>query len=433
MTKLGFIGIGRMATKLITELSKRNYGDGIYCYDNDPVARKVAGENLEQKFRDVHIFESGSDVTKICDVTLYFVPISQMSRAIMDYGKYSKKDSVSISGSSVMTAANEGFESLDKYVDAISAHCLFGPTVNPKNQTTALVRYKASDKSFDLAKEIFGEIGNYVEELPSHDEHDKIMWDVQGATHMSSMTYGVAVKEAGLTYWRDGTYKDNFQKLKTLLMLRLFGGNPVVYREIAMKNPNATNGGKQYRRSVNEWSEMLRKGNDYSIDKRINGIQDFIFEDIKEPIHLDDPRMGPFRLDKEFVEDSNFSIIVQGDLMFQMGVNPYNNPACQTGPYKLRLGMLEHLFTNKDLLKSSLNILKTGKEFRNDMAFTKASNEVSSIIEGKNGGAFHQLFDACYNYYLPAIPNGMKETDEAIEKVSSYGSLVTKLRDRLGI
>lgn len=433
MVKYGFVGIGKMATMLISEMSKRNSDSEIYAYDIDAHARKVAEEDLEKKYRNVHIFESGSDVSKMCDATLYFVPIDQMSKAIKDYGKHAKKDSIAISGSSVMSAANEGFEILDKYVDAISAHLLYGPTVNPKNQTTVIVGYKASDKSLDFVKQIFGELGNYTEILPSHNEHDKIMSEVQVATHISSITYGVAVKEAGLTHWKDGTYKDKMQMMKTLLMLRMFGGNPRVYSGIAMINPYGGDVAIQWRKSANEWFKMSQMMEKDKIERRVNEIKAFIFEYIKEPIHLDDPKMGPFRLDNEFAEDSNLSPIVQGDVWFQRGVNPYDNPACRTGYYKLRLGQVEHIFTNRDLLESSLNVLKEGRELNESLAFTMSADAVSTVIENKNAPAFHKMFDDCYRHYENAIPAAMKETDDAIERVSSYGSLVTRLRERLGI
>lgn len=432
VSNIGIDGLGKMGTKMVAYFS--NLGYNIYGYDNDPSAKKIAIENLENKFRNVKILDTPSDVSRVSDITLYFVPIENMSFCIENYGRHANVNSVIVSGSSVMSAAENGYNSLPKFIDAISAHPLYGPSVNPKNQTTAVVKYKGSEESLETVKQLFGAIGNKTVELPSHADHDKIMSEVQVATHLASISYGVAVKRAELTFWRDGLFKDNMQRMKSDMMIRTFNGSPHVYSGIAMVNPFSGDVVKQYAKSANDLFSMSIYGKNEGLKNRINEIKDFVFGKIKNPIRLDDPRMGQFRLGIEgsIVEDSHLSLITQADVWYQRGVNPYDNPACQTGPYKLRLGMVEHLFTRDDLLESSLNVLMREKEAKEDLAFNASSDLMAKIILTKNKDAFNKLFHEHKEYYADGTSTAMKESDEMIERVSSY-STIDKLREKLGI
>lgn len=418
VANIGIIGMGNMGTKFAKEWANQGYD--VYCFDNDPEAEKRSKVELADKYRNIQILQTGPDVLKVCHATGFYTPIAEMNRSIQELIKYARLNSIVFSGSSVQTIAEPSFNTAPNYVDCLFAHSLYGPTVNPRNQNTVIVPHKASDTSIEFVKQLFGSLKNKTPELESAKEHDKIMSHYQGTTHMASMSYGLGVMIAGLDFWKDDTFKDNLQRIQTDMMIRTFAGNVDVYRDISMMNPFAEKVARVYKEELNNLYNMELNKEDKKLKNALMEVKDFVFENVKDRIHLDDPRMGEYRLGSETAKDSRLSTHIEGRVFLVTAAKLYENPACQTGPYRLRLGRVEHVYTNKEVFESSLETLKSRKELNYDMAFVQAGNMVSDVIINKNKKVFNEIFKTCRNYYLPKIEQAMKESDEMIEKVSSF-------------
>ena len=55
-----------------------------------------------------------------------------------------------------------------------------------------------------------------------------------------------------------------------------------------------------------------------------------------------------------------------GDAWHQLKINPYDNMMCQTPPFKLRLGIVEYLFKNDELLEKTIKTALYDKSIRGD-------------------------------------------------------------------
>ena len=107
------------------------------------------------------------------------------------------------------------------------------------------------------------------------------------------------------------------------------------------------------------------------------------------------------------------------DAWYQMRINPYNNLICQTPPFRLRLGIAEYLFRDKELLYESLQTALSDKKIRgDDLEFHSAVREWASIIERKDLVGYKQQFDETRSFFKDRIPEAMKKSTELIKRLT---------------
>lgn len=416
--EIGIIGLGDMGKSYTRELTKVGYRvNGCDLPQNR--------EKLEQDLSGtgICILADAIAVVKRSDLIFHLVPVEEIERSVAEWGPSVKENAIVSSGASVMTPAIEAFERhLPKNVPIKNWHWLFGPSLPPQGQNTALVDHRGSKRSSQRMRDVAEAVGSKVIELSSYQEHDKITADTQAVTHVGFEAMGTAWKNMGSYPWENPTYVGGIDNVKALMCLRVYGGKPHVYSGLAIFNPFAGEQIHQYAKSVSELFSLMIQEDEQGFRERVIKGGTAIFNDVNSPILLDDKVMGEFSLgmsSEQRTPNSNLSLLSMVDSWDQVGINPYDNMICQTPVYRLRLGIAEYLFRHSDLLEESIETALYNKDIRrDDLEFHTAVREWATIIENRDSRAYHRHFEDTRTFFADRIPEGMKRSGELIQKLS---------------
>ncbi len=415
---IGVIGMGDMGKSCAREFAKANYK--VNCTDL-PENRGQLEKDLEGT--GVHIMDDGVAVSRTSDIIFYLVPVEDIEKAVAQYGPSTKKQAIVSSGTSVMTPAVESFEKyLPIDVNIINWHWLFGPSIKPQGQNTALVNHKSSDSAYQRARDCFESLETNIIELESYKEHDKITADTQAVTHAGFEAMGTAWKNLGTAPWKNRTYVGPIDNVKVLMCLRIYGGKSHVYSGLAIHNPFAKKQIIQYTKSVSELFNLMIQEDETQFRQRIENVRKALFNSDNSPILLDDKIMAEFGLEMpvdQRTPNSHLSLLSMADAWYKVGVNPYDNLICQTPLYRIRLGIVEYLFRNPELLEESIQTSIFNKGMRkNNLEFHTAVREWSTIIGHGDTVGYHNQFKDTREFFADKIPEGMEKSDELIRKLS---------------
>src|SRR3989338_4117645 len=416
--EIGVIGTGDMGKLYAREFAKAGYR--VNCTD--------LPENREQLEIDLDgsgacILDDGIAVSRRSDVIFYLVPVEDVERAVALYGCSTKKDAIVSSGISVMTPAVKAFEEyLPEDVNVINWHWLFGPSIKPQGRSTALVNHKSNKAAYQRARAAFERVGSKIIELPSYQEHDKITADTQAVTHVGFEAMGTAWKNMGSFPWESSTYVGGIDNVKVLMCLRIYGGKSHVYAGLAIHNPLAREQIRQYAKSESDLFGLMIQEDEQQFRERIQKAREGVFSGGKSNILLDDRVMGEFSLGiqpEQRTPNSHLSLLSMADAWHQAGVNPYGNLICQTPPFRLRLGIVEYLFRNPELLEESIKTALFDKKIRrDDLEFHTAVREWSTIIDNGGVSGYHRQFETTKAFFADRLPEGMKKSGELIKRLS---------------
>jgi len=416
--EIGIIGTGDMGKSYAKEFARAGYR--VNCTD--------LPENRERLEKDlagsgVHILDDGVAVSRRSDIIFYLVPVEEIEKAVAQYGPSTRKDAVVSSGTSVMTPAVESFEGyLPEDVSIVNWHWLFGPSIKPQGQSTALVNHRSSNNAYKRARDTFESVGTKIIELHSYQEHDKITADTQAVTHVGFEAMGTAWKNMGSSPWENPTYVGGIDNVKVLMCLRIYGGKSHVYSGLAIHNPFAREQIRQYAKSVTELFSLMIQEDEKQLRERIKTARNFIFKDGNPHILLDDKVMGEFSLgipSEQRTPNSHLSLFSMADAWHKTGVNPYGNMICQTPPFRLRLGIVEYLFRNPELLEESIQTSLSDLKLRDpNLEFHTAVREWATIIGNGDVGGYHKQFGDTRTFFADSIPEGMKKSGELIRRLS---------------
>jgi len=255
-----------------------------------------------------------------------------------------------------------------------------------------LVNYRSSPEAFQASMGAFGKVGIKIEEILHQDGllayqvHDKIMADTQAVTHMGFESMGTAWKNAGFYPWENPQYAGGIDNIKALMTLRVLGGKSHVYGGLAILNPFAQEQISQYARSVSELYAMMVQGDKDGFRKRIAEAAEFVFGNGgKTGLLLDDRIMGEYSLgaipEEDRKDNTHLSQLAAPDAWRNLRIIPYKNFICKTPPFMLRVGIVEYLFRNPELLEKSIDTALNNKEMiEGDLPFVNAVKEWASII-----------------------------------------------------
>lgn len=416
--EIGIIGTGDMGKLYAKEFARAGYR--VNCTD--------LPENRGQLEKDLagsgaYILDDGIAVSRRSDLIFYLVPVESIDNVVAQYGQATRKDAIVSSGTSVMTPSVEAFEKyLPDDVNIINWHWLFGPSINPIGQSTALVRYKSSESAYQRARDTFEKIGTKIIELPSYQEHDRITADTQAVTHVGFESMGTAWKNMNSFPWENTTYVGGIDNVKILMCLRIYGGKSHVYAGLAIHNPSAREQVRQYARSESDLFGLMIQEDEQQFRERIQKAREAVFNGRNSPVLLDDKVMGEFSLGiqpEQRTPNSHLSLLSMADAWHQAGVNPYGNLICQTPPFRLRLGIVEYLFRNPELLEESIKTALFDKRIRrDDLEFHTAVREWSTIIDNGGVSGYHRQFETTKAFFADRLPEGMKKSGELIKRLS---------------
>ena len=394
--EIGIIGTGDMGKLYAQEFAKAGYR--VNCVDIPEKRHEL--ESLSGS--SIYILDDGVAVSRRSDIIFYLVPISSIDDAVAQYGPATRSDAIVSSGTSVMTPSIEAFEKyLPDDVHIINWHWLFGPSISPIGQSTALVRHKSSEGAYQRARDAFEKIGTRIIELPSYQEHDRVTADTQAVTHVGFEAMGTAWKNMNSFPWENTTYVGGIDNVKILMCLRIYGGKSHVYAGLAIYNPSAREQVRQYARSESDLFGLMIQEDEQRLRERIQKAKEALFNR-SSPVLLDDEVVGEFSLGVQHqrTPNSHLSLLSMADAWLQAGVNPYDNLICQTPPFRLRLGIVEYLFRNPVLLEESIETALFDKRMRrDDLEFHTAVREWATIITHGDVDGYHRQFECTKAFF----------------------------------
>lgn len=427
--EIGIIGTGDMGKLYAREFAKAGYT--VNCSD--------LPENREQLEKDlagthVSILENGIAVSRKSDLIFYLVPIETVEKAVAYYGHSTKKDAIVSSGTSVMAPAVEAFERyLPSDVNIINWHWLFGHSIKPQGQRTALVNHRSTKETYRRTRGAFESIETKIIELPTYLEHDRITADTQAVTHVGFEAMGTAWKNMGRFPWENTTYAGGIDNVKVLMCLRIYGGKSHIYSGLAIHNSFAGEQIKQYAKSESGLFSLMIQENEQEFRERIMKVREFMFNNNNPHILLDNKVMGDFSLgisSEQKTPNSHLSLLSMADAWHQSKVNPYHNMACQTPLFRLRLGIVEYLFKNSELLEETIQTALYDKKIRrDDLEFHTAVREWSTIIGNGDTAGYHKHFNDTKNFFASRITEGKRKSDELIGRLSENGPAQDRTAD----
>lgn len=415
--EIGIIGLGDMGKLYAREFSKQGY---IVNGCDLPEKRNQLEKELENT--GINILEDGIAVSRRSDLIFYSVETENINRVVKQFGPSTKTGAIVSGQTSVKTPEIEAFDKyLPKDTNIITCHSLHGPTVNPVGQSLAVIRYRSSDEAYKIALETFEKLGSKIIEIPTYEEHDKITADTQAVTHLGFESMGTAWKNTEIYPWENASYVGGIDNVKILMTLRIYGGKSHVYSGLAILNPFAKKQIKQYADSESELFKLMIQEDEKLFSDRIKKAGEFVFGNDDSPILLDDKIMKESNLGNknERKPNSHLSLLAMVDAWYNLDINPYKNLICQTPLFRLRLGIVEYLFRDKELLEESIKTALFDKRIRgDDLEFHTAVREWSSIINHGDTEGYKQQFDSTRDFFKERIPEGMKRSNELIKKLS---------------
>ena len=91
---------------------------------------------------------------------------------------------------------------------------------------------------------------------------------------------------------------------------------------------------------------------------------------------------------------------------------------CQTPVFRLRLGIVEYLLKNNELLEESIETALHEKNIRrDDLEFQNAVREWATIVVNRDTAAYHNLFKETKDFFEGRLEDGMKQSTELIERM----------------
>lgn len=417
--KIGIIGLGDMGK--------------LYAITFAKAGLEVQGCDLPDKFEaltkellpfGITVSHTPNEVAETSDFIFYAVEAEKIADVVAKTALSIKTGALVTGMTSVKTPEVLAFE---KYLphdsEIILTHSLHGPGFATKGQKLIVAPHRITADRYQKALKILRALESEIIELEDYHQHDQIMADTQAVTHMGFESMGTAWKNAGTYPWESGAYVSGIDNVKILTTLRIFGYKPHIYAGLAILNPYASKQIQGYATSESALFKMMIQEDELNFRKRIYEARDFVFHGQHNLILFDDDIMKEFSIgNNQTLEKSNshLSLLAMVDAWCQLKINPYDNMMCQTPPFKLRLGIVEYLFKNDELLEKTIQTALYDKSIRgDDLEFHTAVREWASLINYKDMEGYKSHFMQAKTFFEPLLEKGREQSAALINRLSS--------------
>jgi prephenate dehydrogenase (NADP+) len=416
--QIGVIGLGGIGKMVAKDCARAGYD---VCGCDLPEKRSELEKQLQGM--DIEILKDGIAVARRSDLLFYCVPAETIDKTVEYSGRSVKQGAIVSGQTSVKTPEVKAFEEyLPKDVNIVPCHSLHGPTVEPPARTLAVIRHpQRSEKAYRAALNAFEALQSKIVEIPDYQTHDQITADTQANTQTGFLSMATAWKNCRFYPWENQAYVGGIDNVKILMALRILANEAHVYSGIAILNPFARQQIGQYAQSETDLFKLIVTGKEKEFRERIEKAGEFVFSNNEAPIMLDDRVLGEFSLGNETQRkpNSHLSLLAMVDAWYQLGVNPYKNMICQTPLFRLRLGIVEYLFRNPELLEESINAALFNKAIRgDDLEFHTAVREWATIVGHGDIQGYQEQFNETKAFFRERIPEGMRRSSELIKRLA---------------
>jgi prephenate dehydrogenase (NADP+) len=394
---------------------------------------EVQGCDLPDKFEaltqeltpfGITVLNTANEVAATSDFVFYAVEAEKIDDVVAKTALSIKSGALVTGMTSVKTPEVAAFEKyLPHNTEIILTHALHGPGFATKGQKLIVAPHRITEENYQKALEILRVIESEIIELQDYHQHDQIMADTQAVTHMGFESMGTAWKNAGTYPWESGAYVSGIDNVKILTTLRIFSYKSHIYAGLAILNPYASKQIQAYAQSESALFKMMIQEDEESFRKRIYEARDFVFHGQHNLILFDDEIMKEFSIgSNKTLEKSNshLSLLAMVDAWHQLKINPYDNMMCQTPPFKLRLGIVEYLFKNDELLEKTIKTALYDKSIRgDDLEFHTAVREWASLINYKDMEGYKSHFTQAKTFFEPLLEKGREQSAVLINRLAS--------------
>lgn len=415
---VGIIGLGDMGKMYAKCFSKAGYH--VYGSDLPSLA-----EQLKEELAPfgIEVLPDGKEVSRISDVIFYAVESEKIEEVVSWYGSSTKYGAIVAGQTSVKEPEIIAFEKyLPKDVNIITCHSLHGPGFDPAGQKMIVIPHRTTQEAYQRMTDLLSSLGSEMVEMKDYRDHDRIVADTQAATHVGFESMGTAWASAGFFPWENASYLGGIDNVKILTTLRIFSYKAHIYAGLAILNPYARQQVKRYAQSESELFKLMIMEEEKEFRDRLYKVRDFVFHESRKPLLLDDQIMQEFSLSANpgvRKANSHLSLLSMADAWYQMKVNPYDNLICQTPPFRLRLGIVEYLFRNEELLEESITAAVYDKSIRaDDLEFHSAVREWASIIGYGDMEGYKQHFDQTKLFFKDRLESGREQSSEMIKRLT---------------
>lgn len=415
---IGIIGLGDMGA-----LYARRFADAgwnVVGCDREDIFEETKEKYSSEKFT---ILKNGHYVSRISDYIIYSVEAENIRKIVGIYGASSKFGAIIGGQTSCKEPEINAFEEfLPQDTEIISLHSLHGPKVDTTGQPLVLIRHRASDESFHFIQSLVSCLRS-KNVLLSAKEHDKITADTQAVTHAAFLSMGVAWKASNQYPWETPRWVGGLENAKINISLRIFSNKWHVYAGLAITNPSAHVQILQYSKSVTELFTLMIQGKKDELRARLLKAKAHVFQHISDhDLLLDDDILQKFSLSKVHPggrqPNSHLSLLSIVDSWFTLGIVPYDHIICSTPLFRIFLGVTEYLFCTPGLLEECIDVAVSDPAFRcDDLEFTIAARNWSSIVSFGNFELYKKEFEATQSFFQPKFSDANKMGNEMITTI----------------
>ncbi len=414
---IGIIGLGDMGRLYAKCFAKAGYS----VYGADLPHLKETLED-ELNLYGIKVLEDGHEVSRRCEVIFYSVEAERIAEVVGLYASSTRYGAIVAGQTSVKHPEIAAFEKyLPKDVHLITCHSLHGSGFEPKGQKLIVIPHRCTAEAYQRMTDVLSSLGSDIAEINDFHQHDKIVADTQAATHMGFESMGTAWKNAGFYPWENASYTGGIDNVKILTTLRIFSYKAHIYGGLAILNPYGRHQVKCYAQAESELFKMMIMENEQEFRKRLYAARDFVFHESNKPLLLDDKVMREFSLagnPGQRMPNSHLSLLSMAYAWDKLKINPYHNLICQTPPFRLRLGIVEYLFQNEDLLEESIETALYEKAIRSDdLEFHSAVQEWASIIGYGDMKSYKELFEQTKLFFGDRLEHGRTHSSEMIRRL----------------
>jgi len=200
-----------------------------------------------------------SDLARLCNVIVVAVPISATADIIKQVGPMLTKDALLMDLTSLKKEPVKLMLANSK-AEVIGCHPLFGPALKDVSGQNVILCPARGTRWYQWLKNVFKK--NKMAVLESTPEkHDKMMAIIQALNHFNTISLGMAIANANITFAEINKFSTPIFRTKLEIIRKVFTESPELYLDIIMRNPETEKMLDIYEKALKDIREKIKSGN----------------------------------------------------------------------------------------------------------------------------------------------------------------------------
>lgn len=200
---------------------------------------------------------SPEETAETCEVTVVAVPIGDTIAVIEKIGPLIKRENLLMDLTSLKSAPVAAMLRASSS-EVIGMHPLFGPDVPSLAGQNVILCPGRGEKWLPWLTDLLNKNKARVTTVDPQ-RHDEMMALIQALNHLNTFTLGLALQKSGVDPRELDRYSTPVFRAKQAIIDRVVSGNPRLYAEIIMQNPNRKKVLDLYSKSLSELKDLIEK------------------------------------------------------------------------------------------------------------------------------------------------------------------------------